>query len=94
MRHPDLGDGRALRPQLDQQLGREERAARFDADALQRLAPEQLARAVDVADPQPEEDPVREPVAPRVDRPDERVGALDPVADDHVGCVGLAEALA
>ena len=45
--------GRPGRAQLDQQLGREERAARLDRDPLERLAPEQLAGAVDVADLSP-----------------------------------------
>ena len=42
--------------ELDQQLGGQERAARLEADALQRLAPEELAGAVDVADLQAEEE--------------------------------------
>ena len=79
-------------PQLDQQLGREERAARLDAHALEGLAPEQLAGAVDVADPEAEEDPVGEPVGPGVERPDRRVGALDPEADDDVRVVRLGQA--
>ena len=80
----DLDDPRGPTPELDQQLGREEGAARLDPDALERLAPEELAGAVDVADPQAEEDPVGEPVGPRVDDPDGRVGAPDAVADDDV----------
>ena len=75
VRHADLDDRAARRPQLDQQLGREERAARLDADALERLAPEELAGAVDVGDAQAEEDPVGEPVGARVERPDERIRA-------------------
>ena len=90
--HADLDDRPAGGVQLDQQLGREERAARLDRDPRQRLAPEQLAGAVDVADLEAEPDPDREPVQPGVDRPDERVRPLDPVADDGVGLVGLAEA--
>ena len=42
----------------------------LDAHALERLAPEQLAGAVDVADLEAEEDPVGEPVSARVDRAD------------------------
>ena len=49
VRDADLDDARPCAPQLDQQLGREERAARLDPHALERLAPEQLAGAVDVA---------------------------------------------
>ena len=63
----------------------------FDPDALERLAPEELAGAVDVGDLEAEEDPVGQPVGPRVQRPDERIGALDPEADDDVGRVGLRE---
>ena len=92
VRDADLDDRPARGAQLDEQLGREERAARFDPDALERLAPEELAGAVDVGDREPEEDPVGEPVGPRVERPDERVGALDPEADDDVGRVGLGQA--
>ena len=40
-----------------------------------------------------EEDPVGEPVGPRVQRPDQRVGALDPKADDDVRLVGLGQAV-
>ena len=70
VRDADLGDRRPARRELDQQLGREERAARLDPDALERVAPEELAGAVDVADPQAEEDPVGEPVGAGVDDPD------------------------
>ena len=90
--HADLDDRPAGRVQLDQQLGREERAARLDRDPREGVTPEQLAGAVDVADLEAEPDPVGEPVQPGVDRPDERVRPLDPVADDGVGLIGLAEA--
>ena len=79
----------AARPELDQELRGEERAARFDRHALERRPREELAGAVDVTDRQPEEDPVGEPVQARVDGPDQRVGALDPVADDRVGVARL-----
>ena len=89
----DLGDRSAVLADLDQQLRGEERAARLDPDALERLAPEQLAGAVDVADLEAEEDPVGELVGARVRDPDERVRALDPVADDDVGVVGRRQPL-
>ena len=76
MRDADLGERPARRLELDQQLGREERAAGLDRDPLERLAPEELAGAVDVADPEPEEDPVGEPVGPGVDAS----GRADPPA--------------
>ena len=60
------------------------------AQALQRLAAEELAGAVDVGDPEAEEDPVGQAVRARVEGADERVGALDPEADDDVGLVGSA----
>ena len=91
MRHADLGDRPAGLAELDQQLRREEGAARLDPDALERLAPEQLAGAVHVGDPEAEEDPVRQPVGARVGDADERVGALDPEADDDVGVVRLRQ---
>ena len=87
VRDADLGDRAALLADLDQQLRREERAAGLDPDALEGLAPEQLAGAVDVADPEPEEDPVGELVGPGVHDPDQGVGALDPVAHHHVRAI-------
>ena len=87
VRDADLGDGAAGRPELDQELGREERAARIDRQPLERLTPEELAGAVDVADRQAEEDPVRKSVGPGVERPDEGIGPLDPEPDDDIGPV-------
>jgi hypothetical protein len=46
----DLDDDLARGPQLDDYLGGEEGAARFNSKALERLAPEKSARAVDVGD--------------------------------------------
>ena len=92
VRDADLDHAPARGLDLDQQLGREERAARLDADALERLPPEQLAGAVDVLDLEAEEDAVGELVGPRVDDADDRVRALDPVADDRVRMVRLVEA--
>ena len=92
--HADLDDRTAALPELDEELGREERAAGFDTDPLERRSPEELARAVDVADAQVEEEPVREAVGARVERPEGRVRAPDPVADDDVRCVGAPEPLA
>ena len=89
VRHPDLDDRPTRGAQLDEQLGREEGAVRFDRDALERGPPEELAGAVDVADREPEEDPVGEPVRPGVQDPDRWVRALDPEADDDIGCVGF-----
>ena len=73
------------RRELDEQLRRQEGAARLDADAPQRLAPEELAGAVEVADAQAEEEPQAGPVDARVGQAEGRVGALDAVADHDVG---------
>ncbi len=78
MRHADLDQGPAGGPQLDQQLGGEERPAGLDGDPGQRLTPEQLAGAIDVADPQPEPDEVRDAIGAGIERPNERVRPLDP----------------
>src|SRR5260221_5592151 len=91
VRHPDLRDGPAGDLELDQELGREEGAARLDREAFERLPPEELAGTVDVADPEPEEDPVRQPIEPGIDRPDEGIRPFDPVADDDVGAIRLGE---
>ena len=56
VRHALLHDDAAALADLDEQLRREERAARFDAHALERLAPEQLAGAVGVAHAEAEEE--------------------------------------
>src|ERR687891_2619569 len=93
VRHADLDDDAAARPELDQQLGREERAAGFDGDSLERLAAEELAGTVDVADAKAEPDEVREAVRLRVDRSDERIGSFDPVADDRIGRIRFGEPL-
>src|SRR5439155_9636150 len=87
------GDRPARDLELDQQLGREERATRFDRDPLERLAPEELAGAVDVAHPEAEEDPVGEAVGPGVEGPDERIRPLDPEPDDDVRTIRLREAV-
>ena len=65
----------------------------LDAQALQRVAPEQLAGAIDVGDLQAEEDAVGQAVQPRVDRADQGIGALDAEAHDDVRVVGPGEAL-
>ena len=83
MRDADLDDASTRGAQLDQQLGREERPVRLDPDALERLAPEQLAGAIDVGDGQAEEQAVGQPVGPGVQGPDQRVRATDAVADDE-----------
>ena len=87
MRDTDLDHGPARRPQLDDHLGREEGAARFDSKPLERLAPEELGGAVDIGDLEAEEDAVRQSIGARVGGADERVGALDPEAGDDVGLV-------
>ena len=87
--HAHFFDAPAPGTQLDQQLRGEERAARFHRHALQCAPREQLAGAVDVADLQPEEDAVGEAIRAGVQRPDERVGAPDAVADDRIGGAGL-----
>ena len=87
----DLDDGPAGRPQLDDHLGREEGAAGFDTQPVEGLAPEELAGAVDVGDLEPEEDPVGQSIRARVERADQRVGALDPEADDDIRLVRLRE---
>jgi hypothetical protein len=51
VRHPHLDQRSSRGAQLDEQLGREEGTARFDADALERGLPEELARTVHVAHP-------------------------------------------
>src|SRR5215212_8136127 len=88
VRNADLDDRAAGCPQLDQELGREERTAGLDADAVEPLAPEELAGAVDIANAEAEEDPIGEAVRPCVERPHEWIRPLDPEADDRVGAVG------
>ena len=83
---------RPAAPELDQELRREEGAVGLDADVLERRAPEELAGAVDIGHPQPEEDPVREPVGPRVGGADRGVGPLDPEPDDDIGRVRFGRA--
>jgi hypothetical protein len=78
-------DPPAPRAQLDQELRREERAAGFNRHALERAPGEQLAGTVDVADLEPEEEPVGEPVGTRVQGSNEGVGASNAVPDDRVG---------
>ena len=92
VRHADLRDARTASPQLDQQLGREKGTARLHAHPFERLTPEQLACTVHVADGQPEEDEVRQPVGARVQGPDRRIGSLQPVADDGIRAIGLEKA--
>jgi hypothetical protein len=68
---PDFSTSTRTRPL--EKLLREERAAGFDPDPLERVALEQLARAVDVADADSEPDAVREPVQPSIEHPDRGV---------------------
>jgi hypothetical protein len=88
VRDTDLDDRAARCPQLDEQLGREERTVRLDVDVLERLASEELAGAIDVGDLEAEEDPIGEAIRTGVQGPDERIRASDPVADDHIGVIG------
>ncbi len=92
VRDADLDDGPVGGAELDDHLGREEGAAGLDPEPLERLAAEELAGAVDVGDLEAEEDPVGEAIGAGVEGADERVGALDPEADDDVGGVGLGQA--
>ena len=79
--------------ELDEQLGGHERAARLEADALERRALEELEGAVDVAHAEPVEDVQREAVGTRVGGADERIGALEAVAGDDVGSSGRGHAI-
>ena len=72
VRHPDLGDPRPRGLELDEQLGREERAVALDGQAAQGVAAEELAGAVDVGDLEPEEDPVGQAITAGVEGPDQR----------------------
>jgi hypothetical protein len=69
VRHADLDQPPPAHAQLDQQLGRHEGAARLEPDALERLAPEELAGAVGVAHAQAEEDAQRQAVGAGVEQP-------------------------
>ena len=91
MRDADLDDGPAGGAELDDHLGREEGAAGFDPEPFERLAPEELAGAVDIGDREAEEDAVGEAIGARVGDPQRRVGALDPEADDDIGAVRLGQ---
>jgi hypothetical protein len=77
--------------QLDEELGREEGAPGLHPHPLEGGPPEELAGTVHVTHPEAEPGPIRELVEAGVDRPDRRVRPRDPVADDDVGGVGLAE---
>ena len=90
---PDLDQVPARDTQLDEQLRGEERPARLDGDPREGLAPEQLAGTVDVADPETEPDEVGDPVRPGVEGSNQRVGPLDPEADDRVRMIGRCESL-
>ncbi len=63
----------------------------FDPDTFERGTTEELAGAVDVADPEAEPDAIRELVQPGVDRANWRIGPPDAVADDDVWGIGLGE---
>ena len=88
VRDADLGEGMAAELVADQHLRREEGAPGLDPEPAQGVAPEELAGAVDVADPEAEEDPVGELVGARVDGADDRVRPLDPEPDHRVRRVG------
>ena len=93
VRDADLGDRPSRGPQLDQQLGREERAARFDP-RRPRAPPGGTAcrRSRRRVTRRPKKIRFASRYARRVERPDERVRPLDPVADDDVGLSGRGEA--
>src|SRR5207249_11594044 len=92
--HADLSDRATALAELDEELGREERAAGLHTDPLERRSAEELARAVDVADAQAEEQPVRQAVCPRVQRAERRGRAPDPVADHDVRRIRRSGSLA
>ena len=93
MRDPHLDDGPSFSSELDDHLGGEEGATRFDSEPLEHLTPEELGGAIDIGDLEPEEDAVGQSIGARVGDPHGWVGALDPEADDGVGMVGNDEAL-
>ena len=93
MGHADLGDRPPGSTEPDEQLGREERSVGLDPDAVQRLAPEELARAIDVGDRETEEQPIGQTVRACVKRPHQRIGALDAIPDDDVGSIRRGQAL-
>ncbi len=84
----DLGQAPASSSDLDEQLRGEERAGRLEADALQRLASEELAGTVHVAHRQSVEEAQAQAVGSRVGEPDGRVGSPEAIADDDIGPVG------
>ena len=89
MRDADLDDRAARRAELDEQLGREERAARLDADRPRApRAGRACRRSRRRSTLSPKKIRFGQAVGPGVERPDERIGALDPIADDDVRLVG------
>ena len=80
VRDADLGDGPPCALTLIISSADKKAPPDSTPDALERLAAEELAGAVDVAHPEAEEDPVGQLVRPRVDDADHRVRPLDPVA--------------
>ncbi len=84
MRHALLHDAAATLADLDEQLRREEGAARFDAHALEGLSAEELAGTIRVTHGEPEEEPQAGSVDPRIGQPDGGVGTADAEAGHDV----------
>ena len=84
VRHSRLDHPPAALAELDQQLGRQECAARFEAESASASRRKSLHRAVGVAHPEAVEDAQRETIGARIGESDERIGALEPVADDDI----------
>src|SRR5947208_6326415 len=87
MREPDLAHDDPTGAQVDEELGREERAVRANAlewDAREDIGAEELEPAVNVAPSAGEQDADHEVVDGGDDEPAPRVRALDPVSDHRV----------
>jgi hypothetical protein len=85
MRHTNLDHRPVERPELDEQLRRQEGTPGRQPDVGEGLAAEELAGAIDIPNLQAEEDPQAGPVDPRVGEPDGWISTLDAIADDDVG---------
>ena len=84
MGHADLRHPLTPGPELDEQLGRQERRIGRQVQAVEDLAPEDLHRTVDVADAKAEEDRDDGVVGLGDEDPMRRIAPLDAVADDRV----------
>jgi hypothetical protein len=83
VRHTNLKNTYACELQTNEQLRRKERTIGVHADATQGISLEELRRAIDVANTEPEPDAIRNTIQSCVNKAQRWIGALQSKSNNH-----------